>query len=137
MVKNFSSGASWIAGVIAQQLGPVTYLVSISGDRIWKRHVDHLKEFQSLPPVVTEPEFDVNISSPSTPTDAAEAGNTVETPESSPNPSTTDSSATTAEPSTSPQPEPTTTIPETTLTPPRRYPSRSHRPPEWFDMQTW
>ena len=48
VAKNFGSGDSWIAGVIAQQLGPLTYLVDVSGGRIWKRHVDHLKDSTSF-----------------------------------------------------------------------------------------
>ena len=45
MAKNFESGENRIRGVIAQQLGPLTYLVDVSGGRVRKRHVNHLKEF--------------------------------------------------------------------------------------------
>ena len=48
-VKNFGSGESWQPGVVAKQLGPVTYLVDLSADRFWKRHVDHLKELGTPP----------------------------------------------------------------------------------------
>ena len=54
MARNFRAGAAWIPGVIAQQLGPVTYLVNVSEGRHWKRHVDHIKNLQARP---TENEF--------------------------------------------------------------------------------
>lgn len=44
MAKNMGTGASWIPGVIAQQLGPLTYLVDLRDGQLWKRHVDHLKD---------------------------------------------------------------------------------------------
>ena len=74
MVRNFGSGDSWIPAVVAEQLGPVTYLVDASGGRIWKRHVDHLKEFRlpcPPPTVASEPEIDVDISLPPTSADTA------------------------------------------------------------------
>ena len=49
MVRNFGSGANWIAGVIVRQEGPVTYLVEVSDGRLWKRHVDHVKECHFTP----------------------------------------------------------------------------------------
>ena len=50
MAKNFGPGDSWLRGVVARQLGPVTYLVNLTGGRLWKRHLDHLKEL-STPPI--------------------------------------------------------------------------------------
>lgn len=49
MARNFRPGAAWLPGVIAQQLGPLTYLVDVSNGRLWKRHVDHLKDLHILP----------------------------------------------------------------------------------------
>ena len=46
MAKNFRAGESWIPGIVVQKLGPVTYLVDVSEGRFWKRHVNHLKEYQ-------------------------------------------------------------------------------------------
>ena len=43
MARNFGHGDSWIPGVIARQLGPVTYLADLSHGRLWKRHVDHFE----------------------------------------------------------------------------------------------
>ena len=44
MAKNMRAGPSWVPGTIVQQLGPVTYLVDVSDGRVWKCHVDHLKD---------------------------------------------------------------------------------------------
>ena len=51
MARNFHSGAKWIAGTIIDQQGHVSYLVQVQGGRVWRRHIDHLLEFQ---PVTTE-----------------------------------------------------------------------------------
>ena len=148
MVKNFGSEDSWISGVVAQQLGPLTYLVDVSGGHIWK-HVDHLKELgvpHSSSAVVPEAEIDFDISSHATPADADETGDTVVTPETFSDQNETNLSTddiATPEPDLSPLPESTPSSsgasfnPETTSTPPRRYPSHSHRPLERFDTQTW
>ena len=47
MVKNFPAGPTWVPGVIAQQLGPLTYMIEISAGKFWKRHVDHVKDYPS------------------------------------------------------------------------------------------
>ena len=47
MVKNFRAGPTWVPGVIAQQLGPLTYMIEISAGKFWKRHVDHVKDYPS------------------------------------------------------------------------------------------
>ena len=65
MVKNFGSGPDWIPGKVAQKLGPLTYLVNVSGGRIWKRHVDHIKRFHAECPVPdAETDFDMDIGTP-------------------------------------------------------------------------
>ena len=45
MVKNRHAGPSWIPGKIMQQVGPVTYLVDVNADNLWKCHVDQLKNY--------------------------------------------------------------------------------------------
>ena len=47
MVKNFCTGPTWVPGIIAQQLGPLTYMIEISAGKFWKRHVDHVKDYPS------------------------------------------------------------------------------------------
>ena len=114
----------------SEQLRPVTYLVDASGGRFWKRHVDHLKEFRlpcPPPTVASEPEIDVDISLPPTSADTV----TPEPP--------TECSADRDEPSdTTPQPEsipePVDTTPESIPSNPRRYPSRTHHPPERYGV---
>ena len=142
MAKNFGSGESWIRGVIARQLGPLTYMVDVSGGCVWKRHVDHLKEFnlpQSSPSVAPEAEINIDISSHSTSTDIEEAGDVQPDPSVETNSSTDDA----VHPeSPSPETDPSNSgaspsTPETTSTSPRHYPSRSNRPPEHFDSQAW
>lgn len=45
MVKDRRPGsATWIPGKITCKNGPLTYVVSVPGDRSWKCHVDQLKE---------------------------------------------------------------------------------------------
>ena len=47
MVKNFRPGPTWVPDIIAQQLGPLTYMIEISVGKFWKRHVDHVKDYPS------------------------------------------------------------------------------------------
>ena len=42
LAKNFSSGPKWLAGVIVEVLGPLSYQIKLDDNRIIKRHVDHL-----------------------------------------------------------------------------------------------
>ena len=51
MARNFHSGAKWVPGTVIAQRGPVSYRVEVQGGRVWRRHVDHLREFQ---PMATE-----------------------------------------------------------------------------------
>lgn len=46
VAKNYGSGPAWLPGKIAHKLGPLTYIVDASDGRIWKRHVDHVKNVQ-------------------------------------------------------------------------------------------
>ena len=48
MARNFRAGEDWIPGVVMQQLGPLTYLVNVSDGRVWKWHVNFLKELRGL-----------------------------------------------------------------------------------------
>lgn len=111
VAKNMGTGASWIPGVIAQQLGPLTYLVDLRDGRLWKRHVDHLKDCpgaESVPVPDSEnnssTEFDESPQTPETVENSAPE--TASTPGSQ-------VSGQTAPPS----------------SPPRRYPTRDRRPP--------
>ncbi len=56
--SNMRAGPNWVPRTIVQQLGPVTYLVDVSEGKLWKRHVDHLKDrgVTSPTPWNTDPE---------------------------------------------------------------------------------
>ncbi len=43
MARNLRPGAPWIAGVVIERLGPLTYLVQVDNGQLWKRHLDHLR----------------------------------------------------------------------------------------------
>ena len=132
MVRNCGSGANWIAGVIVRQELPVTYVVEVSDGRLWKRHVDHVKECYFTPDSsTTASDSDIDVDVPSAPnsTDTSDMDTQPDPPSDQ---VSSDSSVTTPMP-----PEGTVVTPETNSPPPRRYPSRAHRPPERFDVQTW
>lgn len=42
-VRNFTGTPTWIPGTIQDQTGPVSFRVQLSGGRIRKRHVDHMR----------------------------------------------------------------------------------------------
>ncbi len=64
VAKNFRSGPAWIPGVIVEQLGPVTYLVDVSDGRMWKRHVDHVKEYMPQCPSPESDDMENDVSFP-------------------------------------------------------------------------
>ena len=66
LVKNQQPGSDWISGVVNQQLGPLTYQIELSDGRMWKRHVDHIKPFNSLPSTALP--VTIDISNPSSKT---------------------------------------------------------------------
>ena len=54
MVKNMRPGPDWIPAVIAQQLGPVSFLVDVESGLRWKRHIDHIRELADLPMITPQ-----------------------------------------------------------------------------------
>ena len=103
MVRNLRPGPAWVPGTIVKRLGPVSFLVEVSG-LIWKRHVDHLRMYTDNPESVgttenTSAEMDLSISTPST------------------------------EPATTNTPNPAVVASDSNE---RRYPQRERRPPERF-----
>jgi len=42
MCKHFGTGEIWVPGIILRILSPVTYLVDVGNDRVWKRHVNQI-----------------------------------------------------------------------------------------------
>ena len=51
-VVNFQGRPKWLAGVLEEQLGPLTFWVRLEDDRLWKRHVDHIRVNIPTEPVV-------------------------------------------------------------------------------------
>ena len=66
MVRNLRTGPNWVPGIVAEVLGPITYLVDTDEGQCWKRHADQIKSW--IPPIrlQAEPEVsedtDVNLS---------------------------------------------------------------------------
>ena len=82
MVRSFSgSGPDWVPGVIAQKKGPLTYLIDVSGGRLWKRHVDHIKDHQRPITVSDDTEIDVDIPKTHEPCEPEGGDETESTPE--------------------------------------------------------
>ena len=42
-VVNFQGRPKWLAGVLEEQLGPLTFRMRLEDGRLWKRHVDHIR----------------------------------------------------------------------------------------------
>ena len=49
MVRNFRAGPLWIPGTVVKQNGPLTYLVKVKEDQVWKRHIDHVRQMEDTP----------------------------------------------------------------------------------------
>ena len=151
MVRNFSAGPDWVPGVVAQRLGPLTYLIDILDGRLWKRYVDHIKkcgQFSNRSVVAAEVEFDADTQSVSS--EAPTVLDTSETRANKPLNDQTNSSDTNNAETDSPEPvetspnlelrseiettdssqvEPSTCPDSETLT---LLPSRSHHPPDRY-----
>ena len=41
---NFLGQPKWVAAVIENRLGPLTFALRLQDNRVWKRHQDHLRE---------------------------------------------------------------------------------------------
>jgi len=49
-VKNFSQGSKWLAGIIDEVKGSLTYMVKLSDERLVRCHVDHIRNRTSTEP---------------------------------------------------------------------------------------
>ena len=49
MVRNFRAGPHWIPGTVVKQNGPLTYLVKVRENQVWKRHIDHVRQMEDTP----------------------------------------------------------------------------------------
>ena len=66
MAKNFGSGSAWIPRVLIQQIGPLTYVIDVSEGRLWKHHVDHMKEYAMPRPCPEQEDIGNNDTTPAT-----------------------------------------------------------------------
>ena len=48
MARNFLQGLTWVPGVVTEVCGPVSYMVRVQPNIVWKRHMDHIKELQEF-----------------------------------------------------------------------------------------
>ena len=147
MVRNLRPGSDWIPGVVVEILGPVTYLIDVGRDQIWKRHADQLKSIEEKPPSLTD--------SP-TKSRALDAAHTQEviSDRDSPEPDEmaillprNDSPPPPPEEQPEPTEEPALPPPNPVAAPPastpsdtlerREYPSRSRQTPNWYHAHQW
>ena len=54
MARNMRPGPDWVPAVVIERLGPLTYLVETTEQKLWKRHVDLLQELCVRIPNSTE-----------------------------------------------------------------------------------
>ncbi|KAL5459767.1 hypothetical protein EMCRGX_G033139 [Ephydatia muelleri] len=48
MAQNFLQGLTWVPGVVKEVCGPVSYMVRVQPNIVWRRHVNHIKELQEF-----------------------------------------------------------------------------------------
>ena len=46
--RNFRDSPRWVQGVVADRVGPLSYLVRLPDGNLWQRHIDHLREGREL-----------------------------------------------------------------------------------------
>ena len=46
--RNFRDGPRWVQGVVADRVGPLSYLVHLPDGNLWWRHIDHLREGREI-----------------------------------------------------------------------------------------
>ena len=49
LVRNVGSGSLWMPGTIEKVLGPISYLVWVRNNLLWKQHLDHIKMWTESP----------------------------------------------------------------------------------------
>ena len=61
-VRNFRDGLRWISGMVADRLGPLTYLIQLPDGTLWRRHVDHVRHGSQA-----DPNASADLTSPPVP----------------------------------------------------------------------
>ena len=125
MVHNLRPGHTWIPGKIIERSGPLSYVVQMKGEQLWKRHIDQLREVGDTPVEDTIEQKNSNdlapaVESESFPvtSDAVEDSDTIPPSEVSTAPSTSANLTPSVTPNVDNQ--------QTAVT--HHYPRRSHRP---------
>ena len=146
MVRNFRPGQDWVPAIVVERLGPVSYLVETADHQMWRRHLDHLKEFRGLPnsvqsgsdrEVAVDDEDPLPTSSEPTTGDfpdephAEDPPPEVDVPVSDPPPTPSGSHAEPPDPGTRPSSSTAIEL-ENPEPPPPRYPTRIRHPPERY-----
>ena len=65
MVRKFRAGSHWIPGTVVKQNSPLTYLVKVRENQVWKRHIDHVCQMKDTPRELlksNEQSVDLNIT---------------------------------------------------------------------------
>jgi len=39
----------WVPGTVVERLGPISYLIRVHNQELWRRHVDHIRDGVELP----------------------------------------------------------------------------------------
>ena len=127
LVRNFRPGPTWLPGTVVNCNGPLSYQVKVSGDRIWNRHIDHLLE------AVDSPRASSTVDIPDSPSRVSIQPTSTElvTDPGEENRSESESVEVTECPAVPPVSSPG---PVSAQTPPRRYPQRTRRPPDFFQV---
>ena len=61
-VHNFRDGLCWISGMVADRLGPLTYLIQLPDGTLWHRHMDHVRHGSQA-----DPNASADLTSPPVP----------------------------------------------------------------------
>jgi hypothetical protein len=61
---NMAGTPKWLPGVLEDKTGPVSFLVRLQDDRVWRRHADHLRHRLPRESTPNAPEDDADIPRP-------------------------------------------------------------------------
>ena len=120
LVCNYRPGPSWLPGTIMSCPGPLTYLVQVVGNCVWKCYIDQLLQTSDSPQNSTPVPSTTSVPIPQSPSsELPDYPAAVPVPEFIPR----------ADQDTHPS---VTGVPDSEELPPRRYPQRTRRPPDRY-----
>lgn len=129
--RNFRDGPRWIRGVVADRLGPLSYLVRMPDGALWRRHVDQLRPNggEVATEAAEDPEPEPVDVTPTLPTPTQESFHPLQE-NSQPDLTSQEPEDTRSELGSELSSESTSLVESATST--SRYPSRNRRPPVRF-----